>query len=48
MMKFNVDGATQGSPGEVEIVGALQDENGCMKISFSKAIGMGDANIAEV
>lgn len=37
-MKFNVDG----------ISGVLRDENGLVKVFFSKAIGVGDANRAKV
>lgn len=48
MMKFNVDGAAQGCPPEAGIGDALRDERGHVKILFSKSIGMGDANLAEI
>ncbi|EOY07078.1 Uncharacterized protein TCM_021598 [Theobroma cacao] len=47
-MKFNVDEATKGSPGESGIGGVMRDEHGHIKIMFSKSIGVGDANLAEI
>lgn len=47
-MKFNVDGAASGCPGEAGIGGILRNSVGETKMMFSKAIGRGDANLAEV
>ncbi|EOY02310.1 Uncharacterized protein TCM_016825 [Theobroma cacao] len=46
-IKFNVDGAANGCPGEVEIGGLLRNENGEVLIKFFKAVGWGDSNMAE-
>ncbi|EOY09871.1 Uncharacterized protein TCM_025241 [Theobroma cacao] len=46
-IKFNVDGAANGSPGEAGIGGLLRNEKGEVLIKFSKAIGRGDLNLAE-
>ncbi|EOY07997.1 Uncharacterized protein TCM_022315 [Theobroma cacao] len=47
-MKFNVDRAAKGSPREAGIGGAMRDEHGHVKIIFSKAIGIGDLNLAKI
>ncbi|EOY02251.1 Uncharacterized protein TCM_016783 [Theobroma cacao] len=47
-MKFNVDGAAQGCPGKAGIGGVMRNNKGQIKVPFSKSIGIGDSNIAEV
>ncbi|WRX26533.1 Ribonuclease H domain - like 10 [Theobroma cacao] len=47
-MKFNVDGAASGCPGEAGIGGILRNSAGETKMMFSKSIEMGDSNLAEV
>lgn len=47
-MKFNLDGAAKGCPGEAGIGGVRRDERSDVKIIFSKAIGVDDSNLAEV
>ncbi|OMO72253.1 hypothetical protein COLO4_27741 [Corchorus olitorius] len=47
-LKFNVDGAARGQPGEAGIGGILRDENGNTKLVFSKPIGQADSNMAEL
>lgn len=46
-LKFNVDGTVKGSQGQVAIGGVLKDEKGVVKMMFSIAIGISEANIAE-
>ncbi|EOY16579.1 Uncharacterized protein TCM_035385 [Theobroma cacao] len=47
MIKFNVDGAAIGCPGDAGIGGLLKNEKGETLIKFSKAISRGDSNLAE-
>ncbi|EOY03952.1 Uncharacterized protein TCM_019172 [Theobroma cacao] len=47
-MKFNVDGATSGSPRKAGIDGILSNFVGEIKMMFSKSIRLGDSNLAEV
>ncbi|EOY33608.1 Uncharacterized protein TCM_041538 [Theobroma cacao] len=47
-MKFNVDGAASGCPGEAGIGGILKNSAGETKMMFSKSIRMGDSNLAKV
>ncbi|XP_021296093.1 uncharacterized protein LOC110425486 [Herrania umbratica] len=47
-MKLYVDGAARGSPEPVGIRGVLRDHQGDIKITFSKSVGIGDANLAEI
>ncbi|WRX23931.1 Cytochrome P450 - like 10 [Theobroma cacao] len=47
-LKFNIDGAVRGCPSHLSIGGVLQDETGAVKLIFSKKVGWGDANLAEV
>ncbi|EOY03714.1 Uncharacterized protein TCM_018827 [Theobroma cacao] len=47
-MKFNVDGVAQGCPGDAGIGGVMHDDKGQIKVLFSKSIGIGDSNLAEV
>ncbi|EOY22891.1 Uncharacterized protein TCM_014929 [Theobroma cacao] len=46
-VKFNVDGAANGSPSEAGIGSLLRNEKGEVLIKFSKAIGRGDSNLAK-
>ncbi|XVF82029.1 hypothetical protein PTKIN_Ptkin16aG0010100 [Pterospermum kingtungense] len=48
VLKFNVDGATQGQPGFAGRGGVLRDRAGRCKILFSKSIGVADSNFAEL
>ncbi|EOY05131.1 Uncharacterized protein TCM_020213 [Theobroma cacao] len=47
-MKYNVDGAANGCTGEAGIGGIMRNDEGNIKIVFSKAIGVEDASAAEV
>ncbi|EOY15851.1 Uncharacterized protein TCM_034797, partial [Theobroma cacao] len=47
-MKFNVDGAASGSTNEAGIGGLLRNSKGEVRMMFSKSIGVGDSNLAEV
>ena len=47
-LKFNVDGAARGQPGEAGIGGVLRDENGSTRLVFSKSIGLADSNMVEL
>ncbi|OMO55420.1 hypothetical protein COLO4_36005 [Corchorus olitorius] len=47
-LKFNVDGAARGPPGEAGIEGILRDDSGCTRLIFSKTIGIADSNMAEI
>ncbi|EOY13094.1 Uncharacterized protein TCM_031615 [Theobroma cacao] len=47
-LKFNVDGAAKGCPGEIGIGGVLRDYEGRIKLQFSKSTGWGDSNLAEL
>ncbi|EOY16896.1 Uncharacterized protein TCM_035854 [Theobroma cacao] len=47
-MKYNVDEVAQGCRGEVGIGGIMRDDEGNIKIVFSKAIGVDNASAAEV
>ncbi|EOX99663.1 Uncharacterized protein TCM_008400 [Theobroma cacao] len=46
-VKFNVDGAANGSPGAARIEGLLRNEKREVFIKFSKAISRGDSNLVE-
>ncbi|WRX22059.1 Ribonuclease H domain - like 10 [Theobroma cacao] len=48
VLKFNVDGAARGSLCLAEIGGVLRDSDSAIKVMFSKAVGVTDANTAEV
>ncbi|EOY16102.1 Uncharacterized protein TCM_034977 [Theobroma cacao] len=47
-LKFNIDGAAKGNPGEFGIGGVLRDSHGRVFMTFSKATGVGDASRAEL
>ncbi|XVF79235.1 hypothetical protein PTKIN_Ptkin14bG0204400 [Pterospermum kingtungense] len=47
-VKFNVDGASLGKPGQEGIGGILCDHQGRVLIRFSKSIGLADSNLAEL
>lgn len=47
-MKFNVDGTSFGSTRKAEIGGILHDNNGLIKVMFSKSIGLGDSSLVEL
>ncbi|XVE54848.1 hypothetical protein DITRI_Ditri03aG0115400 [Diplodiscus trichospermus] len=48
VLKFNVDGSSRGKPGPTGIGGVMRDHSGCVKIRFSKSIGVVDSNLAEL
>ncbi|XVF41915.1 hypothetical protein PTKIN_Ptkin01aG0319200 [Pterospermum kingtungense] len=45
---FNVDGSAIGNPGAAGIRGILRDHLGRKRLEFSKSIGVGDSNLAEL
>lgn len=47
-MKFNVNGAMRGCPTDADIKGVMRNENGEVKVTFSKFIDVGDANFVEL
>ncbi|EOY20783.1 Uncharacterized protein TCM_012118 [Theobroma cacao] len=44
----DMDDKTRGCPRLAEIGGALRDNSGCVKIIFSKSLGVADLNLAEI
>ncbi|XVE68767.1 hypothetical protein DITRI_Ditri09bG0096200 [Diplodiscus trichospermus] len=47
-VKFNVDGASLGKPGQTGIRGVLRDHQGNVIIRFSRSVGVADSNLAEL
>ncbi|XVE98191.1 hypothetical protein REPUB_Repub03eG0084400 [Reevesia pubescens] len=46
ILKFNVDGSSKGNPGPAGISGLLHDDDGAVKMVFSKAIGVSRSNLS--
>ncbi|XVF31120.1 hypothetical protein REPUB_Repub16aG0118300 [Reevesia pubescens] len=47
-LKFNVDGYSKGNLGPAGVGGVLRDEEGSVKILFSKAVGVVDSITTEI
>ncbi|XVE56796.1 hypothetical protein DITRI_Ditri04bG0039600 [Diplodiscus trichospermus] len=47
-VKFNVDGASLGKPGQAGIGGVLRDHQGNVIIRFSRSVGVADSNLLEL
>ncbi|EOY25856.1 Uncharacterized protein TCM_027221 [Theobroma cacao] len=47
-MKFNIDGAARGCPSPSSMGGAMHNHEEDVKILFSKPLGHGDSNMAEI